>query len=209
MGFKIEKRFLVVILFFLAACGSPSFDDIEGPDIFYQISPGEKNILRVRYTIDKGAPSIQLFDTKGNFLKDNTIVPASRMLMTASKEDSIRITYFVGQSDLDMFLPWFNTNKYNANRIDNYTINYNYEIHNTYLENKGSEIDSLGVEAKGQITSLYLNGKLIVKEPTHLFVVKLSKFMLYNPLSQSYTSYTFKNKSLVKDYLEKILAAYN
>mgnify|MGYP006198287201 FL=1 len=92
---------------------------------------------------------------------------------------------------------------------DNYTINYNYEIHDTYLENKGSEIDSLGVEANGQITSLYLNGKLIVKEPIHLFVVKLSKFMLYNPSSQSYTPYTFKNKSLVKDYLEKILAAYN
>lgn len=211
MGFKIKKGFLVLpILLFVVGCGSSSFDEIEGPDVFYQISPSKTSIIRVRYTTDKGAPSIQLFDTKGNLLKNNTMAPVSGLLMTSSKNDSIRITYFVGKSDLDMFLPWFKTNKYNANRIGNYSINYNYEIHNTYLENKGSEIDSLCVDEKGQMTSVFLNEKLIAKKPTHLFVIKLSKMLLYDPLSKSYTPYTFaNNRSLVKDYLEKILETYN
>ncbi len=206
----MKKMFLALpILLFVTGCGSSGFEELEGPEVFYQISPSEAGILRVRYTINKGAPSVQLFDTKGNLLKNNIIAPASGLLMTASKNDSIQITYFVGQSDLDMFLPWFKTNKYNMDRIGNYSINYNYEIQNTYLENKGSEIDSLSVDEKGQLTSVFLKGKLIAKKPTYLFVIKWSEILLYDPLSKLYTPYTFTNNSgLVKDYLKKILAVY-
>ena len=206
MGFKINKVFLLLyVLALITGCSRSNFEELEGSDIFYQINAGKTDIIRMRYTIDKGAPSIQLFDKKGNLLQNSVIIPNSILLLTAVKKDSIQITYFVGQSDLKIFLPWFRTNQSNPKRIGNYSIHYNYEIRNTYLESIGSEIDSLSIDCNAQLTSVFFKHKLITKKPAYLFIVKSSEMLLYNPTIKTYTKYTFADKSLARFYMEKSL----
>lgn len=167
MGFKIDRLFLMSSLcIFTIGCGNLDFDELEGPAIIYQVCPGKTDILRIRSTIDKGAPSIQLFDKTGRQLQKSIIASMGGFMVTAMGNNSIQITYFVGQSDLVFFLPWFKENKSNPSLIGKYSIHYNYEIHNKYSETKGSEIDSLHVDKKAQTTSLFLKGKLIATRPT-------------------------------------------
>lgn len=210
MGSKINKLFLLLCLcVFAVGCGERHFDELEGPDISYQICPGKTDILRIRSTIDKGAPSIQLFDKKGNLLESSIVGPMAGFLATAMGNNSIQITYFVGQSDLTFFLPWFKKNKANPNLIGRYSIHYNYEIRNKYSETKGSEIDSLNVDKKAQTTSLYLKGKLVAARPTYLLILKSSELVAYDPENKSYALYQLVGKDLAKDYLNKILAMYD
>jgi hypothetical protein len=210
MGLKISKALLLLCTLLSAfGCGAPGLDNWEGDNIFYQVYPGKKDIIRMRYTLDKGSPSIQLFDKHGSFLEESAIAPNSILRMTSIANDSIQITYFVGQSDLDMFLAWFTTNKFNPKRIGNYSIHYNYEIHNTYLENKGSEIDSVAIDGETHMASVFLKHELIAKKPCHLFIVKQTELLLYDPASKTYTPYTFTNKNLLKEYLRKNLDVSN
>jgi len=211
MGDKIKKWFLLLhfCLFVIAGCGSADFGELEGPNVFYQIYTGDQNILRIRYTIGEGAPYIQLFDNKGNLLQESVVAPESGFLVTSVKNDLVQITYFVGESDLDMFLPWFKTNKFNPTRIGKYSINYNYEIRNSYSDNKGSKIDSLNVDITANTTSLFLKGKLVATRPTYLLILKSSEFLAYDPENKVYTPYQLVNKDLTINYLKKILAVYD
>lgn len=198
------------LLLSILACGNSNFDKLEGIGFSYQISAGKTDIVRVRYTTDEGAPSIQLFDTKGN-LKDKVIIaPYMGLGLTAMKNDTIQMTYTIGQSDINIFLPWFERNKnINPSRIGNYSIRYSYEIQNEYLENECSEIDSLYIDKNTQIMSLFLKQKLITKKPMYLFRVKSSEIILYDPVSKSYTPYKFvDNKNIAQEYLKKVLALY-
>ncbi|REC66372.1 hypothetical protein DRF59_12940 [Chryseobacterium flavum] len=194
----------------IIGCGNSSFDKLEGPGFSYQILAGKTEIVRIRYTTDEGAPSIQLFDTKGNLKEKVTIAPYMGLGLTAMKNNTLQITYTVGQSDRNIFLPWFERNKnINPSHIGNYSIRYNYEIQNEYLENKGSEIDSLYIDKNTQMMSLFLKQKLIVKKPMYLFRVKYSEVILYDPESKSHTPYMYKEKkNLVNDYLKKVLGLY-
>lgn len=206
---KIKNIYLLLSLLSIIACGDPNFDKFEGPGFSYQIGAGKTDIVRVRYTTDKGAPSIQLFDTKGNLKEKVTIAPYMGLRLTAMQNDTIQMTYTVGQSDLNIFLPWFKKNKYNSAHIGNYSIRYNYEIQNEYLENEGSDIDSLYIDKNTQMLSLFLKQKLIAKKPMYLFRIGSSEITLYDPGSKSYTPYRFaENKNIVNDYLKKILALY-
>ncbi|MGQ7855565.1 hypothetical protein ACUN24_15140 [Pedobacter sp. WC2501] len=210
MGSKINKLFLLLYLcIFAVGCGERHFDELEGPDISYQICPGKTDILCIRRTIDKGAPLIQLFDNRGNLLESYVLASMAGFQVTAMGNNSIQITYFVGQSDLEMFLPWFKKNKFNPNHIGKYAINYNYEIHNEYSESEGSGIDSLNVDKMAQTTSLFLKGKLIATRPTYLLILKSSELLAYEPKDKVYTPYLLGNNDLAKDYLNKILANYD
>ncbi|HWW43098.1 hypothetical protein [Pedobacter sp.] len=209
MGFKINKFFIIISLcFFVAGCGAPDFDEIERANVFYQVYPGQTDILRIRRKIDEGAPSIQLFDKKGHQLQKITIAPMGIVLITSMKNESIQITYFVGQSDLETFLPWFKTNKFNPIHIGKYSIHYNYEVQNSHSEDKGSEIDSLQINKKTETTSLFLNGHLIATKPTYFFILDPSELQAYDPVTKAYTKYPFANSNLAKGYLRKILNMY-
>lgn len=210
MGFKIKKNFFLLLLFSFLSCGNSNFGKFEGAGFSYQVIAGKTDIMRIRYTTDEGAPSIQLFDIKGNLKEKVTIAPYMGIGLTAIKNNTIQITYTVGQRDLNMFLSWFERNKdINPNRIGNYSIQYNYEIQNEYLENEGSKIDSLYIDKNTQMMYLFLKQKLIVKKPMYLFRVEPTEILLYDSSSKSYTPYIFtKNKNMVKDYFEKVLDLY-
>jgi hypothetical protein len=208
MRFKINILFLLLCLF-IVGCGDPNFNELEGSNVFYQVYPGDKNIIRIRRTSGEGAPLVQLFDKKGIQLKNSIVTPMGIFLITSIKNDTLQVTYFVGQSDLEMFLPWFKTNRSNPRSIGQYSIHYNYEIHNKYSETKGSEIDSLNLDKKTQTTSLFLKGKLITIRPTYLLILKASELVAYDPKNRAYTPYPLVNKDLAKDYLNKILAMYD
>jgi len=209
-GQKIKSIYLLLpVLLSIIACGHTNFDKFEGTGFSYQISAGKADVVRVRFTTDEGAPSIQLFDTKGRLKEEATIAPYMGLKLTAVKNDTIQMTYTIGQSDLNMFLPWFGKNKYNSSRIGNYSIRYNYEIQNEYLENEGSEIDSLYIDKNTQMMSLFIKHKLITKKPMYLFRVESSEITLYDPVSKSYTPYSFThNKNIAEEYLKKVLALY-
>ncbi|WP_294223838.1 hypothetical protein [uncultured Chryseobacterium sp.] len=210
MGFKIKKIFFLLLLFSLLSCGNSNFSKFEGTGFSYQVIAGKTDIVRIRYTTDEGAPSIQLFDMTGNLKEKVTIAPYMVIGLTAIKNNTIQITYTIGQRDLNVFLLWFERNKdINPSRIGNYSIQYNYEIQNEYLENEGSEIDSLYIDKNTQMMSLFLKQKLVVKKPMYLFKVEPSEILLYDSSSKSYTPYIFtKNKNMVKDYFEKVLDLY-
>lgn len=199
-----------MLLFSLLSCGNSNFSKFEGTGFSYQVIAGKTDIVRIRYTTDEGAPSIQLFDMTGNLKEKVTIAPYMVIGLTAIKNNTIQITYTIGQRDLNVFLLWFERNKdINPSRIGNYSIKYNYEIQNEYLENEGSEIDSLYIDKNTQMMSLFLKQKLVVKKPMYLFKVEPSEILLYDSSSKSYTPYIFtKNKNMVKDYFEKVLDLY-
>lgn len=199
-----------MLLFSLLSCGNSNFSKFEGTGFSYQVIAGKTDIVRIRYTTDEGAPSIQLFDMTGNLKEKVTIAPYMVIGLTAIKNNTIQITYTIGQRDLNVFLLWFERNKdINPSRIGNYSIQYNYEIQNEYLENEGSEIDSLYIDKNTQMMSLFLKQKLVVKKPMYLFKVEPSEILLYDSSSKSYTPYIFtKNKNMVKDYFEKVLDLY-
>lgn len=211
-GQKIKSIYLLLpVLLSIIACGHPNFDKFEGTGFSYQISAGKADIVRVRYTTDEGAPKIQLFDTKGRLKEEATITPYSGLGLTAVKNNAIQMTYTIGQSDLDMFLPWFKRIKYiNPNSIGNYSIRYNYEIRNEYNINQDSvQVDSLYIDKNTQMMSLFLKQKLIAKKPMYLFRVESSEITLYDPVSKSYTPYTFvDNKNITEEYLKEVLALY-
>lgn len=201
---------LLALLLSIIACGHPDFDKFEGIGFSYQISAGKTDIVRARYTTDEGAPSIQLFDTKGRLKEEATIAPYMGLGLTAVKNDTIQMTYTIGQSDLNMFLLWFKKNKYNPTRIGNYLIRYNYEVQNEYnIDQDSVHVDSLYIDKNTQMMSLFLKQKLIAKKPMYLFRVKYSEIKLYDPVSKSHTPYTFaNNKNIVEEYFKKVLALY-
>jgi len=209
--YKIKSIYLLLpLLLSLIACGNSNFDKLEGTGFSYQISAGKTDVVRVRYTTDEGAPKIQRFDTKGKLKEEVTITPYTVLGLTSIKNGTIQMTYIIGQSDLNMFLPWFERNKSNnPNQIGHYLILYNYEIQNEYLENEGSEIDSLYIDKNTQLMSLFLKQKLIAKKPMYLFRVESSEITLYDPSNKSYTSYTFvDNKNVVEECFKRVLAMY-
>lgn len=210
MGFKIKNIFLLLLLLLFIGCENSNFDKLEGTGFSYQIFAGKTDIVRVRFTTDGGAPSIQLFNTKGKFKEEVTINPYNGLRFTAMKNGTIQMTYIIAQSDLDMFLPWFERNKYNnPNQIGHYSIRYNYKIQNEYLENEDSEIDSLYIDKNTQLMSLFLKQKVIAKKPMYLFRVESSEITLYDPSSKSYTLYTFvDNKNGVEECFKRVLALY-
>lgn len=208
MGHQINFCLLLCILFLGIGCSGSNFEEQEGPNVFYQVYPGKEDILRIRRTIGEGAPSIQLFDKQGKQLQKFTIAPMHVFNMTSVKNDSVLITYLVGRGDLEMFLPWFKTNRFNPERIGRYKINYNYEISNTYLESPGSQIDSVSVDKKAGTTTVFLKGKSIVTKPTFLFIIRSFRLQTYNPITQEYSIYTFRDKNLAEEFIEKILATY-
>jgi hypothetical protein len=197
-------------LLFVIACGGPNFDKFEGTGFSYQISSGKTDIVRVRYTTDEGAPSIQLFNIKGKLKEKVTIAPYVGLTLTSIKNDTIQMTYIVGQSDLNMFLPWFKRNNNNPSRIGNYSIHYNYETLNAYFADEDSEqVDSLYIDKNTQMMSLFLKQKLIAKKPMYLFRVRSSELAVYDPSSKSYTAYAFaNNKNIAEEFFKKVLALY-
>lgn len=208
---KIKNIYLLLpLLLSIIACGHPDFDKFEGTGFSYQISAGKTDIVRTRYTTDEGAPSIQLFDTKGRLKEEVTIAPYMGLGLTAMKNDTIQMTYTIGQSDLNMFLPWFKKNKYNFTRIGNYLIRYNYEIRNEYnIDEDSVHVDSLYIDKNTQMMSLFLKQKLIAKKPMYLFRVRSSEITLYDPVRKSHTPYIFvDNKNIVEEYFKKVLALY-
>ncbi|SEW47864.1 hypothetical protein SAMN05421841_3648 [Chryseobacterium wanjuense] len=200
---------LLPLLLSIIACGHPDFDKLGGTGFSYQISAGKTDIVRVRFTTDEGAPSIQLFDTKGNLKEEATIAPYSGLGLTAMKNDTIQMTYFVGEND-QMFLSWFKKNKYNPTRIGNYSIRYNYKVRNVYfMDQDPVQVDSLYIDKNTQMMSLFLKQKLIAKKPMYLFRVKSSEITLYDPSSESNIPYIFAdNEGIVEEYLKEILALY-
>lgn len=203
---------LLPLLLSIIACGNPNFDKLEGTGFSYQVGAGKTDIIRARYTTDEGAPSIQLFDTKGNLKEKVTITPYSGLGLTAMKNNTIQMTYVIGQSDLSMFLPWFKRNKYiNPNHIGNYSIRYNYKVRNVYFVNQDPvQVDSLYIDKNTQIMSLFLKQKLIAKKPMYLFRVESSEITLYDPSNESNIPYVFAdNKNIVEEYFKKVLALYN
>lgn len=202
---------LLALLLFIIACGDSNFDKLEGNGFSYQISAGKTDIVRVRYTTDEGAPTIQLFDTKGKLKEEVTIAPYTVLGLTAIKNDTIQMTYTIAQSDLNMFLPWFERNKFiNPSRIGHYSIRYNYEIRNEYnMKQDPVQVDSLYIDKNTQMMSLFLKQKLIDKKPMYLFTVESLEISLYDPSSKSYIHYIFAdNKNIPEEYLKKILALY-
>ncbi|PWN67038.1 hypothetical protein C1638_000020 [Chryseobacterium oncorhynchi] len=194
----------------LIGCGNSNFDKLEGTGFSYQIGAGKTDIVRVRYTTDEGAPTIQLFDTEGNFKQQATITPYSGLKLTSVKNDTIQITYITGEND-QMFLNWFKRINYiNPTRIGNYSIRYNYEIRNEYnIDQDSLHVDSLYIDKNTQMMSLFLKQKLIAKKPMYLFMIRSSDIALYDPLNKSNIPYTFAdNKSIVEEYLKKVLALY-
>ncbi|WP_210148329.1 hypothetical protein [Chryseobacterium scophthalmum] len=210
MGFKIKKVVLLLLLFLFLSCGNSNFDKLEGNGFSYQIVADKTDIVRVRFTTDEGVPSIQLFNTKGKFKEEVTIAPYNGLGFTTMTNDTIQMTYFIGQSDLTMFLPWFEKNRYNnPDKIGHYSIRYNYEIQNEYLENEGLKIDSLHIDKNTQLMSLFLKQKLIAKKPMYLFRIDSSEIKLYDPSSKSYIPYTFVDKkNVVEECFKKVLALY-
>ena len=209
MGHRINNICLLLcILFFVTGCSESDFSEIEGPNVFYQVYPGKEDILRIRRTRDEGAPSVQLFDKKGNLLQEFKIAPMHIFNMTSVKKDSVLITYLLGQSDLEMFLPWFKTNESNPERIGPYKIRYNYEIHNSYKESPGSQIDSISVDKNSGNTSLFLKGVPIAVKPTYLFIISAFELQAYNPVTKEYSRYPFEGKKFSKEFLQKVLAMY-
>jgi hypothetical protein len=207
---KIKNIYLLLpLLVFIIACGNSNFDKLEGTGFSYQISAGKTDIVRVRFTTDEGAPSIQLFDEKGRLKEEANLAPYSGLELTAMKNDTIQMTYIVGEND-QMFLSWFKKSKYNPTRIGNYSIRYNYEIRNVYFADEDSvQVDSLSIDKSTQMMSLFLKQKLIAKKSMYLFRVESSEIAIYNPLSKSYTTYTFAgNKNIAEEYLKKVLALY-
>lgn len=205
---KNSLFFFLCTLFFGTGCFAPDFDEPESANVFYQVYPGQEDILRIRRTRDEGAPSIQLFDKKGNQLEEFKISPMHIFNMTLVKNDSVQITYLLGQSDLEMFLPWFKTNKSNPDHIGRYKIRYNYEISNSYLESPGSSIDSLSIDKKSCTTTLFLKGVPVTTKATYLLLIKQDELLAYNPITKEYSRYPFKEKDLSKEFLQKVLAVY-
>lgn len=200
-----------MLLFLFLSCRNSNFNNFEGVGFSYQISAGKTDIVRVRYTTDDGAPSIQLFDTKGRLKEEATIAPYMVLKLAAVKNHNIQMTYIVGQNDLNMFLPWFEKNKnINPNRIGSYSIRYNYEIRNVYFANQDSvQVDSLYIDKNTQIMSLFLKQKLIAKKPMYLFRVESSEITLYDEVSKSNIPYIFTdNKNIVQEYFKKVRALY-
>lgn len=204
---------LLSLLLSFIGCENSNFDKLEGIGFSYQVGAGKTDIVRVRFTTDEGAPSIQIFDTKGRFKEEAIIAPSWPFRMTAIKNDTIQMTYIVEKSDLNMFLRWFQKekSKYYPSHIGHYSICYNYEIRNVYFANKDSvQVDSLYLDKSTQMMSLFLKQKLIVKKPMYLFRVESSAISLYDPSTNLYIPYTFAaNKNIAEEYLKKVLALYN
>lgn len=210
---KIKNICLVLpLLLSIIACGHPDFDKFEGIGFSYQINAGKTDIVRARYTTDEGAPSIQLFDTKGRLKEEAIIAPSWPFRMTAIKNDTIQMTYIVGEGDLNIFLRWFTKEKgkYHPTHIGNYSIYYNYEIQNAFFTDQDPvQVDSLYIDKNTQTMSLFLKKKLIVKKPMYLFTVESSAISFYDPSSKSSIPYTFAaNKNIADEYLKKVLALY-
>lgn len=209
-GRKIKNIYLLLpLVLSMIACGDSNFGKLEGIGFSYQILADKTDILRVRYTTDEGAPSIQLFDTKGKLKENVTIAPYGGLGLTAIKNDTIEMTYVIGGND-QMFLSWFKKNKYNPNRIGHYSIHYNYEIKNVYFADKDPvQVDSLHINKDTQNMSLFFKQKLIVKKPMYLFRVRSSEIALYDSSSKSYIPYRLaSNENISKYYFEKILSLY-
>ncbi|UZT99331.1 hypothetical protein ODZ84_07100 [Chryseobacterium fluminis] len=211
---KIKNVYLLLpLLLSLIACGNSNFDKLEGNGFSYQISAGKTDIVRLRFTTDEGAPKIQLFDTKGRLKEEATIAPSWPFGMTTVKNDTIQMTYVVGDRDLNIFLRWLKKEKgkYHPTHIGNYSIHYNYEIRNEYNINQDSvQVDSLYIDKNTQMMSLFLKQELIAKKPMYLFTVESSEIALYDPSSSSYIPYTFvDNKNISEEYLKEVLALYN
>jgi len=203
---------LLPLLLSIIACGDSNFDKLEGVGFSYQVSTGKTDIVRLRFTTDEGAPSIQIFDTKGRLKEEAIIAPSWPFRMTAIKNDTIQMTYIVGERELNIFLRWFTKEKgkYHPTHIGNYSIYYNYEIQNAFfMDQDPVQVDSLYIDKNTKMMSLFLKKKLIVKKPMYLFNVESSAISFYDPSSKSYRPYTFAdNKNIAEEYLKKVLALY-
>lgn len=202
---------LLPLLLSIISCGGSSFDKLEGIGFSYQVGAGKTDIVRLRFTTDEGAPSIQIFDTKGRLKEEAIIAPSWPFRMTAIKNDTIQMTYIVEESDLDMFLRWFKKkkSKYYPTHIGHYSIQYNYKVRNVHFMDQDTvQVDSLYIDKNTQMMSLFLKQKLIAKKPMYLFTVESSEISLYDPSSKSYI-YTFAdNKNIAEEYLKEVLALY-
>lgn len=210
---KIKSIYLFTpLLLSIIACENLNLNKLEGAGFSYQINAGKKDIIRLRFTTDEGAPSIQLFDTNGRFQEEAIIAPSWPFQMTAIKNDTIQLTYFIGQRDLNIFLNWLKKkkSKYYPSHIANYTIRYNYEIRNEYnIDQDSVLVDSLYIDKNTQMMFLFLKQKLIAKKPMYLFMVRSSDIVLYDPLNKSNIPYTFvDNKNITEEYLKEVLALY-
>ncbi|CAM3179080.1 hypothetical protein DRF59_20535 [Chryseobacterium flavum] len=203
---------LLLLLLSIIGCQRAGFDKFEGPNFSYQIGANKKDIIRLRFTTDEGAASIQLFDTNGRFREEAIIAQSWPFQITAIKNNTIQLTYFVGERDLKIFLNWFKKKKtkYYPTKIGNYSILYTYEIRNEFnIDQNPVQVDSLYIDKNTQIMSLFLQQKLIVKEPMYLFWVKSSELDLYDSVHKSNIPFIFVgNKNITEDYLKKILALY-
>lgn len=198
---------MVYLCVFIFACNSADFMKREGPNVSYQICPNNTDIFRLRRTIAQGAPTVQLFDKKGKLMQTITIAPQAPIMITKVENKLIQITYFVGSGDdLKFFLPWFQTNKYNPDHIGLYRIHYTYEISNEYKENKSTNIDSLSIDKKKKIVSVFLKGNLITALPIDVLFLSETELTSYDQKTSIHSSYIFVGKSLFKDYLQGILS---
>ncbi|QKJ30313.1 hypothetical protein HQ865_11255 [Mucilaginibacter mali] len=213
MGYKIitqKKVFLSVCLFLsISACRRSDFLNSDDTDTSYQICPGISDIIRVKYPEENGAPTLQLFDNNGTLLKENTINPMSRFLLTEMNNKAIKITYFVGSGqNLAFFTKQFKENKYNPIQIGHYLITYTYKIEDEYLESKKVKIDVLKINEQNKTVSLFDKNKLIAIRPICLLSVNNSGLIFYDNNTSIHTLYEFERKSLFRDYLQKIINIY-
>jgi hypothetical protein len=190
----------------VTSCGKPDFLKYGGDETSYQICPGMSDIIRTEYAEDRGAPSLQLFDKYGKLLKDITIAPIARFLITGINNNSIQITYFVASgTDFDFFISSFRHNKYNPNRIGSYSIKYKYEIENDYVEKRGSRIDSITMDKQKKSVALFYKKTLVINLPVFLLSADTSGLTFYDVYTKTHVYYKFEKKTLLQDYMEKVM----
>ncbi|MEO6454682.1 MAG: hypothetical protein ABIN97_11440 [Ginsengibacter sp.] len=208
IAIQLWKVFGICFCCLYTSCSNNSFYEFDTDYTSYQIFCGENDIVRIVRTDGEGAGSLDLFNSRGVLAESIVLAQMEPLFMTKCQHNFIEINYVVAPSDLELFLPWFKTHKFNPTKIGNYRIKYSYIIDNNGGSTMNKNIDSLKVLKNDKTVKLFYKNTLIDKIPIHWLLVYPKYFSFYNAIDKATTFYNLSDSLLVKKYLNDLLSMY-
>ncbi|MEO7212528.1 hypothetical protein [Mucilaginibacter sp.] len=214
MGFLKDRLFCVlntylgVALLLMSSCDNTDFVKFEGPDISYQIYAGQNEIVRIVRREENGPYSLQLFNQNGRLMRDVTMATPFPFRFIRCNNDSLTISYSVGQSDLELFLPWLKSNKFNPTEFGRYKIAYSYTIIGGKIERVNKNIDYLSVDRRKGKAKLFLQNKLVDEVAIETLGIYGSRLKYLSLHADTAITYNLIDSMVVRKYLHDIVSSY-
>jgi hypothetical protein len=201
-SFRILSSFALLLL---SSCSNKNIDDLQQLGSSIQLYPTKDGTLEAVNTDGEGTRRLKLLSKNGHVVEEITM-HNEPFRISDWKGYVVRITYYT--SDLSLFKPWYDTNKFKPLSIGQYSIVYDYKVVSESSSATSEIADSVRVDKTNNSISLFSNQKLLNQYPIPSVTFQDDRVSVSDFETHTVIDYHISEKSIIRS-LDSLTGKYH